>query len=455
MSDPFLPPEPENPFRKAEEETQKTPSQSIYPSHSTPSLFKSASPPDSSQQGSKKPETGSRKGNQNTPRQNLVFLTLTLLALIVSVIALVVVITDEDGTETVIREVQNVPSNIQDPTAVANGDVNSDGSVVSATTIPFEPARIGTAEFAAKKVTVTTVRVETEGGFGSGFFYDSSGLIMTAAHVVTGPDGEFYENVIIGISDGERIVHRVTGTVLGGDTRKDIAVVQVTPDETFNFGVAELALSQAVSPGQDVIAVGSPFGLENTVTKGIISAVNRTVLSSTGEVLGFNLIQTDTPINSGNSGGALADLNGNIVGINILIETGSTGASGNIGIGFAVPIAQAIGVANEVVEGKANQELGYLGITGRSSTIGPAGALVVDVVGGESASRAGIQEGDLIIEVDGNSITTYVELLTAIQLHEPNDEVELVILREIEDGTTGNTRLERLTLNLILGSRPT
>lgn len=326
-------------------------------------------------------------------------------------------------------------------------------TIAAATGIGASPAGIGEEQRrinVVQKVIQSSVTIEAGASFGSGFFYHESGLIMTAAHVVTDNfTNTVIEDVIIGITNGSVIENRVSGKVIGADTRRDIAVIKVDTD--VDFKVADLALDTAVQIGQSVIAIGSPFNLENTVTAGIVSQVNRTITGDTnGSVLGFNLIQTDTPINSGNSGGALVNLSGEIVGINILIQSAS-GSSGNVGVGFAVPIGQAKEVADDFVRGNAQSAPAYLGITGRTSVFGRSGAFVVDVVAGEAAFNSGIRAGDLIIEAGGKEVTSFVDLLSVIQLHAPGDSVSIVLIRVPSE--VGGTE-ERLMISLVLGSIP-
>jgi putative serine protease PepD len=176
------------------------------------------------------------------------------------------------------------------------------------------------------------VQIDTAFGLGSGFFYEP-GLILTAAHVVEGTD-----RVTVRYADGQL----EEGTVLGTNAANDIAVVQVGRT---NVPPAPLALDEELRVGQLAIAIGSPWGLEQTVTSGIVSAVDRPVRSQTGAQV---LVQTDASINPGNSGGALADREGRVIGVNIQIFT-TTGS--NSGVGFAVPINLANKMADQIVAG--------------------------------------------------------------------------------------------------------
>jgi S1-C subfamily serine protease len=192
----------------------------------------------------------------------------------------------------------------------------------SSSSSPTDPA-----ERAAAVVSDAVVQIESNDGLGSGVLYDRDGHILTAAHVVEGSSA-----VRVRFADGTT----VDGTVVGTDTSVDIGVVQVTPPR--NVTPATLATGETLEPGQLAVAIGSPFGLEQSVTAGVVSAVRR-------EVQGQELIQTDAAINRGNSGGPLVDADGRVIGINnsIYSDTGD-----NIGIGFATPIGVAAQAAARI-----------------------------------------------------------------------------------------------------------
>jgi S1-C subfamily serine protease len=277
----------------------------------------------------------------------------------------------------------------------------------------------------AEAVGPAVVLIETDEGLGSGVVYDESGLVMTNAHVVGSSD-----EVVVRLADGTS----VDGEVLGADTSTDIAVVQI--DEDAVIEVACLALGEEVRVGQTAVGIGSPFGLEQTVTQGIVSAVDRPFPN--GEIV-VGMIQTDAPINSGNSGGALANRSGCVMGINTAIFS-NTGD--NSGIGFAIPIDVAHTQAQKIVDGES-LETGFLGVTGDEPTNGEAGVLVVDVDGGSAADDAGIEVGDVIMSIDGEEVHDIGALAVNISAHSPGDEVEIELER---DGDT-------MTLDVELGSR--
>jgi S1-C subfamily serine protease len=256
----------------------------------------------------------------------------------------------------------------------------------------------------------SVVQIETAAGLGSGVIYDSGGLILTAAHVVEGS-----ETVSVRMSDGTQ--H--TGRVLGGVVGADIAVVEV---DATGLPAASLDLDGDIRVGQLAVAIGSPYGLDSTVTSGVVSAVNQSV----GGRNGFqSLIQTDAAINPGNSGGALANRNGDVIGINVSIFS-ATG--GNDGVGFAVPIDLAADLADSIVSGEPISTA-VLGISGTDAESGPSGALVAEVQPGSAAESAGIQIGDVITEVDGVRVQGIGDVAAQIRTHRPGDVLDLVVRR--------------------------
>lgn len=257
------------------------------------------------------------------------------------------------------------------------------------------------------------VQIENGEGLGSGFVYDTSGLIMTAAHVV----GESREVQVV-LADGRRLA----GSVVGADPTTDIAVVEVEGDD---LTAAPLALDDPAQVGQLAVAIGSPFGLDQTVTAGIVSAVGRTVETPGGVAA---MIQTDTPINPGNSGGALADRQGRIIGVNVSIASGS---GGNVGVGFAVPIDTAKDIADRLVAGETITN-GILGVSAADAAGEVRGALVQQVTPSSPAADAGVAVGDVVVAVDGDPVTSAADLVAAIRSREPGAEVALQIDRRGE-----------------------
>jgi S1-C subfamily serine protease len=212
------------------------------------------------------------------------------------------------------------------------------------------------------------------------------------------------------------------GTVLGSNVANDIAVVQV--DRT-DVPPVPLALDEDLRVGQLAIAIGSPWGLEQTVTSGIVSAVDRPVRSQGGAQV---LVQTDASINPGNSGGALADREGRVIGVNIQIFT-TTGA--NSGVGFAVPISLAHQLAGQIVAGTPI-ETAFLGVSGEDATGDRAGALVTSVEPNGPAATAGIAVGDIVVAVDAQSVMSITDLVGRIRSYTPGETVVLDVVRDSE-----------------------
>ena len=282
---------------------------------------------------------------------------------------------------------------------------------------------------AAAVIMPSVVQIQTGSGpgsgVGSGVIYDSDGLILTAAHVVGNND-----SVTVRFADGEQ----VEGSVLGGTSGADVAVVQV--DRT-GLPAAELALDEDAQVGQMAIAVGSPWGLQGTVTAGIVSAVDQAIPSG-GSARA--VLQTDAAINPGNSGGPLVDRDGRVLGINVSIFSLS---GANDGVGFAVPIDIAHDIAERVVAGEEIQGA-FLGVSLDVVDSGRAGAVITEVTSGSAADEAGLEVGDLVIEIDGSSVQGPADLAAQVQTHQPGSTVDLVLVR---DG-------DEMTLTVTLGERP-
>lgn len=272
----------------------------------------------------------------------------------------------------------------------------------------------------ASAVAPAVVLIQNELGQGSGIVYDESGLILTNAHVV----GQFTE-VRVTLASG--VI--VPGVVLGADPLTDVAVVDIDTDS--EFGVAVLAPDSSVQVGQLAVAIGSPFGLEQTVTSGVVSAVGRVLLNPTddGQESIVAMIQTDAPINPGNSGGALADREGRVIGMNTSIRT--DGSGGNIGVGFAIPSDTARLIADRIVAGEPLEQ-GFLGVSGITPVIGKPGVVIQEVIPGSGAEAAGLLVGDLVTEMNGKEIKSLTDLAAAVRLLTPNEVVTIGLDRDGE-----------------------
>jgi putative serine protease PepD len=290
---------------------------------------------------------------------------------------------------------------------------------------PVESAGDEPVAAVAEAVSPTVVQIETTAGLGSGVIYDPDGLVLTAAHVVEGST-----TVTVRLADGTSR----DGTVVGTDTDSDIGVVAIDGGGE-GLPVAVLADSPP-NVGDTAVAVGSPFALDQTVTAGIVSAVDRPAPAGGPSV---GTIQTDAPINPGNSGGPLANRDGEIIGIASYIQS-QTG--GNIGLGFAIPIDIAERVADALVAGEP-VEFGYLGIEGGDAAGGEAGALIAAVVPGSPAEDAGLQTGDLVVGVNGDAVTSFGDLGVIIRRHSPGDDLEFTVSRDGDEqqltATLGST----------------
>jgi putative serine protease PepD len=282
----------------------------------------------------------------------------------------------------------------------------------------------------AAAVSPAVVQIETRLGLGSGFVYDSDGHILTAAHVVDGAG----KTVNVRLADGT--VHK--GEVIGSDNASDVAVVKIDP--VANMQVANLALGVKVQVGQTAVAIGSPFGLDQTVTAGIVSAVDRPQETPGGAI---DMYQIDAPINPGNSGGPVADRQGRVFGMSdsIITQTGE-----NVGVGFLVPIDLAKAVADKLVAGQP-VEFAFLGVSSdsQSTALVGDGAIVVGVTSGSPADKAGIQEGDRITSVDSAPVRDSIELGARVRSHNPGDTVHITFVRD------GNSQ----TVEVVLGSTKT
>jgi putative serine protease PepD len=281
------------------------------------------------------------------------------------------------------------------------------------------------------RVSPGVVYIATGQGSGSGFVVGTDGTIVTNDHVVQGADEvsvRFTEN-------GDPVPARVVGT----DPSTDLAVLDVDESKV-EGGVKPLELGESsdLKPGEPAIAIGSPFGLQGTVTTGIVSALGREIQAPNGFSIA-GVIQTDAAINPGNSGGPLLDRDGRVIGVNSQIAT--NGGGSNSGVGFAVPIDTVKSVVPQLKD-DGRIDRAFLGVS--SSEAAPRDGALVQEVNGEPAQQAGLRPGDVILSFDGRTIASPSDLGEAVLTRKPGDTVEVVVQRD------GN----RETLKVTLGTRP-
>lgn len=282
----------------------------------------------------------------------------------------------------------------------------------------------------AKRVSPAVLSIEVKSGqsgdVGSGVMIDPQGYIITNNHVVSLAATDPQTTITAVFSDGTRTTAKVVGT----DPLTDLAVIKVNVK---NPTVMQIGKSAQLEPGDPVIAVGSPLGLENSVTSGIVSALHRPVTSQSdsGDApVTYDAIQTDAPINRGNSGGALVDSTGALIGINSSIApSGTDGNGGSIGIGFAIPSDQAMKIATALIkDGKVTHA--DIGINAASvSAETSEGAQAQNVAPGGPAANAGIKEGDTITRLAGRLIRNAPELTVAVREHNPGEVVAVQLIR--------------------------
>ncbi|MHB0977178.1 MAG: S1C family serine protease [Candidatus Aquicultorales bacterium] len=255
---------------------------------------------------------------------------------------------------------------------------------------------------------------------GSGVVFRADGYIITNAHVIQDPD-----NTFVDFLDGSEIKARVIGT----DTFSDIAIIKVERD---NLPLPRYGNSDDVRAGQTAIAIGNPFGLENTVTEGIVSATRRSIPGGAPSLT--NMIQTDAGISPGNSGGALVNKDSQVIGITTAFIPPQTGA---VSLGFAVPVDVARRVGNQLIDnGRATHA--FLGLSPDSLTVEQArqlnvpvnqGAVASEVVEGGPAADAGLQRNDVIIRMDGIPIRTSDDVFGVVNAHAPGDKITVDFYR--------------------------
>jgi putative serine protease PepD len=264
---------------------------------------------------------------------------------------------------------------------------------------------------------------------GTGFVVDKRGDIVTAAHVVDGASA-----VTVKLADGTTR----RATVLGSDDATDVAVLKIDPSGLTLHPLA-LGSSSALRVGEEIAAIGDPFGYDRSLSTGIVSGVDRTIQAPNGFTVA-HAVQTDAAMNPGNSGGPILDANGDVVGIADQIATGSSGADQSSGVGFAVPIDLVKSVLT-TLEAGGTVEHAYIGIATADAT---SGAKVSSVSSGGPAAAAGLQAGDVITRLGGAHVSDSSGLVAAIASHRPGDKVDVTVRRGSQT----------LHLTVTLGTQP-
>ena len=331
-----------------------------------------------------------------------------------------------NGSKVVIQQV--APSS-------SSSSSGSDSSITSASASGSSLTTEQVADLVSPSVVVITTeqvvysqwswygQSQVESGAGSGVIISSDGYILTCDHVVSGAS-----NITVTIGDKD-----YTATVVGEDSTSDIAVIKVDAD---GLTPAIVGDSDKLAVGDNVLAVGNPLGeLGGTVTSGIVSALNRSVsIQSSSSVNTMSLIQMDASVSPGNSGGGLFNMNGELVGI-VNAKSSDSDAEG---LGFAIPVNDAVKVAQELLENGYVTGRPYLGISYYAVTdaqtaaqlgVNAYGVYIVEVVKGGPADKAGLQAGDRIVSVDGSEVATQSDLGTLMQDHKAGDTIEITVAR--------------------------
>lgn len=329
----------------------------------------------------------------------------------------------------------------------ASTPTNLNGGTVATVPVSNSSGTDWTDVAAAVSPAVVTIQAQgaSSGGTGSGVVYDAQGDIVTNYHVIASALGG--GQIQVTLADGRLY----SAVVVGHDKTTDLAVIRLENPPS-DLTVARFASSANLEVGAPVMAIGAPLGLSNTVTTGIVSALNRPVEVSVDEdsssqdsqassdLVVTNAIQIDASINPGNSGGPLFDASGAVIGINSSIKslaTSSDGQAGSIGLGFAIPSDLVVSIADQLIaSGSASH--GLLGVTVKAATttVGSdtyVGAEVQDVSAGSGASAAGIRAGDVIVKVEGQEVTSPKQLIGYVRRYKAGDTVTMTIVR---DGAT-------------------
>ncbi len=336
-------------------------------------------------------------------------------------------------------------------TAVATPSTGTSNQLQTGSNVqPTVPALSGNnleavREAVVAKVTPTVVQINVTNaqgsGIGSGVIIDKRGYIITNNHVVSGA-----QSVQVVMSDGTKLTGQVTGT----DPADDLAVVKINPPA--NMPVANLGNSSQLKVGQDVLAIGNPLGITQTVTNGIVSALNRTVSEGQGGANLPDAVQTDAPINPGNSGGALVDMQGNLIGIPTLTAIDPEFNAPASGVGFAIPSNRVSFVVPQIIQSGKVTHTGRSALGISAVPVDPSvqaqdnlsvdhGVLIAQLVSGGGAQKAGLQVGDVIVQVNNQDVTDTSTLTAALLTRSPGEIVPVKIYRGSQ----------QLTVNVTLG----
>ncbi|HEY9496196.1 MAG TPA: trypsin-like peptidase domain-containing protein [Intrasporangium sp.] len=297
----------------------------------------------------------------------------------------------------------------------------------------------------AKAVSPSVVSIQLANGAGSGVILDKSGHIVTNNHVVQaggGGNGNGNGGIQVTLADGRTYA----ATVVGTDPSTDLAVIKLSAAPS-DLTPISLGNSDTIAVGDPTMAIGNPLGLSGTVTTGIVSAIDRPVSTgsendspfgqSSAEPVVTNAIQTSAAINPGNSGGALVNAKGELIGINSSIAqlgSGTGGQSGNIGIGFAIPVNEAKSIADQLIA-HGTAEHAFLGVSARDTVTQDgaakrAGAEIAAVSNSAPAQQAGIKQGDIVVAIDGESVDSSTALVAQIRERKAGEKVTLTVIRD-------------------------
>ena len=350
------------------------------------------------------PKHRGRPGDSPATRPGLMTIAAAGIALVAGAIGAATGIIAADRFDDATRETVTVVG--ADPAALAERPPDSVAGVASA-------------------VLASVVSVTVEQGSGSGFVISNDGYILTNNHVIASAGGGGIE---VGFFDGTTI----SAEIVGQSPNYDLAVLRVKRDDLIPVRLGD---SADVVVGDPVIAIGSPLGLESTVTSGIVSALDRPVTAGgEGDIAFINALQTDAAINPGNSGGPLVDAAGRVIGVNSAIASLGVTAPGSIGLGFAIPIDQAARTAEQIIAtGQAVYPI--MGIRLDDTFPGPGARIAPDDPGSPAvepdgpAASVGLVSGDVITEIEGRVIDSLEEMIVALRAQEPGDRITIMVER--------------------------